>query len=68
MFYPELGERNLAVLVSVHDVNHLLDLVAVQLTGQMLQHELDLVRVDTAVSVLAEHPDTLRLHLRTVHI
>ena len=67
--YPEFWVWDLAVIVFVHDIDHLLDLLVVQLTGQMSQDRLDLVRVNAALSILTEHPGQLAVtQLATVWV
>ena len=54
--HPELRVADLAVLVPVHDLDHLLYLLLLQLAGQRAQHKLDLVRVNAALFIFPKHP------------
>ena len=57
--HPELAVVDLPVPVLVHRPDHLVDLLVRHLARQVGQDELELLRGDATLVVLAEHPERL---------
>ena len=57
--HPELAVVDLPVPVLVHRADHLVDLLVRHLARQVGQDELELLRGDATLVVLAEHPERL---------